>query len=64
MTQRLADTPIPSPCTGICRIGNDGFCDGCQRTLSEIVGWLQMADSERLRLMECVLPLRGARRAT
>lgn len=49
---------VPTPCTGVCTMGEDGFCDGCRRTLDEIARWSQMTDPERLRLMERELPLR------
>ncbi len=54
---------VLSPCIGICSLGEDGLCDGCHRTSSEIAGWLHMNDDERLRLMESVLPLREAKAA-
>jgi uncharacterized protein len=54
---------VLSPCIGICSLGNDGLCEGCHRTPSEIAGWLYMNDDERLRLMESVLPLREAEAA-
>lgn len=58
-------TPPPavlSPCTGVCVLGEDGLCDGCFRTGSEIASWSQMSDVERLRLMDDVLPKRESRR--
>jgi prolyl-tRNA editing enzyme YbaK/EbsC (Cys-tRNA(Pro) deacylase)/predicted Fe-S protein YdhL (DUF1289 family) len=31
---------VPSPCTSICRMSGDtGLCEGCYRTLDEIVAW-------------------------
>jgi hypothetical protein len=51
-------TPIPTPCTGVCRLDADGYCEGCRRTGEEIANWLRMADSERLRLMQVELPRR------
>ena len=31
---------MPSPCVSVCRVnGNNGFCEGCFRTLSEISSW-------------------------
>jgi predicted Fe-S protein YdhL (DUF1289 family) len=30
---------LTSPCTGLCRIENDGFCRGCGRTRDEIGAW-------------------------
>ena len=50
---------MPSPCIGVCRIGNDGLCEGCLRTGDEIAAWPRLGDAERLRMIETVLPLRG-----
>lgn len=54
---------VLSPCIGVCTMSDDGLCHGCHRTGGEIARWVQMDDDERLRLMECVLPEREARRA-
>jgi len=54
--------PITSPCTGVCCLGNDGLCDGCLRTATEIAGWIGMADVDRRRLMDDVLPQRDRQR--
>lgn len=33
-------SPVPSPCTGVCRIEpRTGWCAGCWRSLDEIAGW-------------------------
>jgi predicted Fe-S protein YdhL (DUF1289 family) len=53
---------VLSPCTGVCMLGEDGYCLGCHRTGAEIASWLQMGDDERLRLMETELPQREAGR--
>jgi uncharacterized protein len=32
--------PLPSPCVNICRMDPaSGLCEGCQRTIDEIVRW-------------------------
>lgn len=49
---------VLSPCTGICTIAEDGLCEGCLRTTTEIAHWSQMDDRQRMRLMESVLPER------
>ena len=54
---------VLSPCVGICTLDEQGLCEGCHRSASEISRWPQMNDDQRLRLMEQVLPLREARRA-
>ncbi|TGX52824.1 DUF1289 domain-containing protein [Sphingomonas gei] len=45
-------TPIPSPCTNICRIDvASGWCIGCGRTLDEIVRWGSTDDADRAMVM-------------
>lgn len=51
-----------TPCTGVCRLGADGLCIGCRRTGEEIARWRDLDNTERLRLMRDVLPLRQVRR--
>ena len=46
--------PIASPCRQICRMGTDGRCDGCGRTLEEIAAWLLMTEKARQVVMERV----------
>lgn len=37
--------PMPSPCTSVCRMsGATGLCEGCFRTLDEIVAWSRLSD--------------------
>lgn len=49
---------ILTPCIGVCSLRLDGLCDGCLRTTDEIARWSTMSESERERLMACVLPAR------
>lgn len=51
-----------SPCIGVCILGDDGLCEGCLRTGSEIAAWGNLADSERKRVMVEVLPARERNR--
>ncbi len=32
-------SPVPSPCIDICEMGANGLCQGCLRTIDEIVQW-------------------------
>lgn len=51
--------PAPlTPCIGVCRLDERGFCVGCLRTGDEIARWRSLSDPERLRVMREVLPLR------
>ncbi len=57
-----AYVPILSPCIGICRLGSDGYCEGCLRSGDEIARWVAMGEAERRRLVDEVLPAREAAR--
>jgi predicted Fe-S protein YdhL (DUF1289 family) len=55
----LTGSPLPlTPCIGICRLDERGYCVGCRRNLDEIARWGTMSDTERLRCMREVLPKR------
>ena len=55
-------SPILSPCIGICQLGSDGFCEGCLRSGDEIARWVAMGERERRRMLDEVLPKREASR--
>lgn len=39
-------TPVPSPCVSLCKMNPDtGFCEGCMRTIEEIVAWSRADDA-------------------
>jgi predicted Fe-S protein YdhL (DUF1289 family) len=57
----MDDTPIPSPCTGVCTLDPaTGLCIGCMRTLGEIAAW---PDADRQARLAIVQRLRERRRA-
>ena len=35
-----------SPCIGVCRLGADGYCEGCRRSGDEIARWSEMTPEE------------------
>ena len=38
-------TPVPSPCISMCKMAPDtGLCEGCMRTIDEIIGWASQPD--------------------
>ena len=45
---------IQSPCRQICRLGTDGLCDGCGRTLAEIAVWGTLDPAARREVMDRV----------
>ena len=39
---------VPSPCINVCRMdATTGWCEGCLRTIDEIVAWGSMADADK-----------------
>ncbi|MGB9109315.1 MAG: DUF1289 domain-containing protein [Telluria sp.] len=41
-------TPVPSPCINVCRmITTTGLCEGCMRTIDEIVAWGAASDDAK-----------------
>jgi len=49
---------VPSPCNNVCRMNPDTcLCEGCFRTLDEIVAWSAMSDAGK-RTVLAQLPAR------
>jgi predicted Fe-S protein YdhL (DUF1289 family) len=54
--------PVPSPCVSACKISEvDGWCEGCTRSLDEIVAWRGYGEEQR-RAVWRELPARRVRR--
>ena len=59
-TAPSADTLLPSPCVGVCRLDEaTGWCVGCGRAGEELFGWGELA-AERQRAVWAELPARMA----
>lgn len=53
--------PVPSPCVSLCRMdAATALCQGCARTIDEIVAWGTMADEERLAVWDRIAQRRAA----
>lgn len=54
---------VASPCTGVCRVDPvSGWCEGCHRTIDEIMRWSSLGDLDKRRIWK-LLPARRAARA-
>jgi predicted Fe-S protein YdhL (DUF1289 family) len=56
-------TPVPSPCINVCKMSpGTGLCEGCLRTIDEIVAWSRADDVykravwEEIRRREAQIP--------
>lgn len=45
---------VPSPCRDICRMGVQGWCEGCFRTIDEIAGWASRSDADKRRIWQAL----------
>lgn len=45
---RALAAPVPSPCINVCRMDPaSGYCEGCWRTIDEIVQWSTLSDTDK-----------------
>ncbi|MDO4997505.1 MAG: DUF1289 domain-containing protein [Neisseria sp.] len=42
---------IPSPCIGVCKVNNKGYCVGCFRSREERLYWLNFTDEQKHQVM-------------
>ena len=55
---------VLSPCNSVCRMdARTGWCEGCLRSLDEIIGWSTMSEAEK-RVVWGALALRQLEPAT
>lgn len=51
---------VTSPCTNVCQMHQPtGWCEGCARTIEEIIAWSKADDASRLAIL-ARLPARRA----
>lgn len=51
----LAGAAVPSPCVSLCKMNRDtGFCEGCLRTIDEIVAWSRADDNFKRTVWEAI----------
>ena len=44
--------PVPSPCIEVCRMNEQtGLCEGCWRSLAEIVQWADADDDSKRQIL-------------
>lgn len=49
-----------SPCIGLCRLGEDQFCQGCLRHIDEIARWGLLPPEEQRKILTLVAQRRAA----
>lgn len=58
MSGAVVSTGVASPCCSVCKMNDrSGLCEGCYRTIDEIIAWSKMADDDKRRVWQ-LLPAR------
>lgn len=52
---------LRSPCTGVCRLDAGRVCEGCGRSIDEIIGWLEAPDARKHEILAAAARRRAAR---
>jgi predicted Fe-S protein YdhL (DUF1289 family) len=52
--------PLPSPCINICQMSrSSGLCEGCLRTMDEIIDWGVVSEAEKLQIWMAIIKRRS-----
>ncbi|WP_029685845.1 DUF1289 domain-containing protein [Tatumella saanichensis] len=62
MAEQLEFFPVPSPCRGICRTDNKGYCVGCFRSREERFQWMSFSDTQKRNILRLCQQRRLRRR--
>lgn len=54
MTDSTYEKPVPSPCIGVCALGEGDICIACHRSGSEISYWGRMSNEEKRAVWELI----------
>jgi predicted Fe-S protein YdhL (DUF1289 family) len=53
--------PLPSPCINVCHMNRTtGLCEGCSRTMDEIVDWGVAPEADKLQVWLAIIKRRSA----
>ncbi len=56
----MSVTDPPSPCISVCRLDDDGVCEGCLRTIDEIAAWGGMPGEHKRAILTRIAAQRGS----
>jgi len=43
----MAEGTVESPCVGVCKLDENFVCEGCSRTIDEVLKWREYTDIEK-----------------
>ena len=56
------DHSVRSPCIANCKLNDEEICQGCFRTLDEIISWSTSSNVQKQAIVDRVTPLQIANR--
>lgn len=57
------DHSVRSPCIANCKLDDEEICQGCFRTLDEIISWSTSSNAQKQAIVDRVTPLQVKHRA-
>lgn len=57
------DHSVRSPCIANCKLDDEEICQGCFRTLDEIISWSTSSNAQKQAIVDRVTPLQVKDRA-
>lgn len=55
---------LRSPCVALCKLDENEICQGCHRTIDEILSWSTASDCEKKQIIDRVATVKKAQRAS
>ena len=43
---------VPSPCVNVCKLDSDFVCEGCGRTIEEVLKWPEYTDKQKQAVLD------------
>ena len=43
---------VPSPCVNVCKLDSDFICEGCGRTIEEVLKWPEYTDKQKQAVLD------------
>jgi len=63
MANETVESPIgasvDSPCVDICKLDSDFVCEGCGRTIEEVLKWPEYTDQQKLAVLNRLFDNKG-----
>ena len=62
MARETVDSPcvnVDSPCVNLCKLDSDFVCEGCGRTIEEVLKWPEYTDEQKLTVLNRLFDNKG-----